>query len=561
MPNAYRSEIDSQKPTRQANVLASLLSGLVTALLIGLAGERVRGLLAESIQVVVGTLLVAVPIGLLLGLLIAKTNVPGRRMATWLLVALLPMPLYLHAAAWQAAIGTLGWWTLRNAGSAPVDPLLAGLPGVAWIHGLAAVPWIALIVAAALYAIDRTQEEMALLDASPTKVLRHITLRHAAAGAMIAALWVAVTVAAEMTVTDLLRVRTFAEEIYTQAALGLFNEGAQSGGATLRVQGLLAGTLLLALGGWVALAAASRWFIADDAATGQPWRWQLTSAGRLASPIAWLLLWLLMAMLLIVPIGSLALQAGVDVERTEAGWHRGWSALKLLSAVGTAPWHFRRELGQSLVLGTVVASTAMLLGTLLGWTLCSVKQVRAGRLLKLGLLAGLATALTLPGPVLGILTIRLLNQPPDSPLASLAWWYDRTLLAPWLVQVVRATPIATLIAWPLLASVPRSVLDAAASEGAGSFRRLVTIAAPICWRGLAAGWIAAFAVSVTELPATLLVVPPGTPPVAVRIFSLLHYGVEDRVAGICLMMMGLVLLMTAIAAWLVGRGAKAGAIR
>ena len=62
-------------------------------------------------------------------------------------------------------------------------------------------------------------------------------------------------------------------------------------------------------------------------------------------------------------------------------------------------------------------------------------------------LAVLSLCLTIPGPLLGVVTIRLLNRPPDSPFACLAWLYDSNF-APWLVQTLRALPLATLILWP-----------------------------------------------------------------------------------------------------------------
>jgi len=52
-------------------------------------------------------------------------------------------------------------------------------------------------------------------------------------------------------------------------------------------------------------------------------------------------------------------------------------------------------------------------------------------------------------------------------------------------------------------------------------------------------------VAVGELAATVLVVPPGPTTISVRIFSLIHYGVDDRVAAICLV---LVLGLAALAA-------------
>jgi iron(III) transport system permease protein len=55
------------------------------------------------------------------------------------------------------------------------------------------------------------------------------------------------------------------------------------------------------------------------------------------------------------------------------------------------------------------------------------------------------------------------------------------------------------------------------------------------------------ALSLGELSATLLVVPPGIEPLSVRLFSLLHYNVEDQVAAITLMLVS----MHAVVGWLV----------
>lgn len=49
-----------------------------------------------------------------------------------------------------------------------------------------------------------------------------------------------------------------------------------------------------------------------------------------------------------------------------------------------------------------------------------------------------------------------------------------------------------------------------------------------------AAWLLAAVVAIGDLSASILTVPPGVPLLSVRIFTLLHYGVEDQVAGICL---------------------------
>jgi iron(III) transport system permease protein len=166
----------------------------------------------------------------------------------------------------------------------------------------------------------------------------------------------------------------------------------------------------------------------------------------------------------------------------------------------------------------------------------------------------LSLCLTVPGPLLGVATIRLLNRPPDSPLAALAWLYDSNF-APWLVQMLRALPLATLIMWPAFASVPQVMLDTAATDGTGWWGRLLRIALPQRWPAAAAAWLVGFAVALGELAATILVMPPqrGATALSIQIFQLLHYGVDDRVAAICLVTVFAVAALTGIAATLLKR--------
>ena len=151
-------------------------------------------------------------------------------------------------------------------------------------------------------------------------------------------------------------------------------------------------------------------------------------------------------------------------------------------------------------------------------------------------LAALALCLTIPGPLLGIGLIHVLNQPPDSPLAPLARLYD-SYFAPWLVQTLRALPWVTLILWAALATVPQAMLDAAATDGTGWWGRLLRIAVPQRWPAVIAAWLVGLAIAVGELAATVLVMPPArSTAISIRVFQLLHYGVDDRVAAISLVL-------------------------
>jgi iron(III) transport system permease protein len=112
------------------------------------------------------------------------------------------------------------------------------------------------------------------------------------------------------------------------------------------------------------------------------------------------------------------------------------------------------------------------------------------------------------------------------------------------VLFLRSLPVATLVMWYAMQSIPREVLESAAVDGAGSWSQLFRIALPMRWPAAAAAWLIALAIALGDLAASILVVPPGVSTLSIAIFGLLHYGVEDRVAGLCL---ALLLIFAALA--------------
>jgi iron(III) transport system permease protein len=462
------------------------------------------------------------------------------------------------------------------------------------VHGLAAVPWGFLIVGAGLRSVEAEIEEDAATCASPFAVLWHVPLPRVAPAIGVAALWIASIVVTEISVTDFFQIRTFAEEVYTQAALGSFGYvfgNAPVGPADpIPAIGFWSGLVLsavfalLVIGGFVKLFA--DW---SEASNRPPWIWRLRSGRWLAMA----LLAVCMALLAGVPLANLAYKAGILVTTTDTGRVRSWSAGKLVSRVAAAPREFHGELWLSTWLSSTVATSALILAMPLAWSLRSYSlslRERAGvrenqsaamhphlatasseqpalsqgeRVLRrvrlksgkpwLRLFA-IAICLTVPGPLLGLGVIHLLNRPPDSPFSALADLYDSNF-APWLVQTLRTVPIATLVLWPALASVPQVMLDTATMDGTGWWGRLFRIAVPQRWPAIAAAWLIAFAVAIGELAATILVMPPqrGATALSIQVFQLLHYGVDDRVAAICLVMVFVVAAITGIAAALVRR--------
>jgi len=477
------------------------------------------------------TCAVGLPLGTVLAALLARTDVPGRRVGVAGMGMMLFVPLYLQAAAWQAGFGLQGWFPRTF--DAPA--WLQGWVGAIWVHAVAAVPWVVLIVGVGMRLVERELEEQALLDASPPRVFLRVTLRRSLPVLGIAALWVAVITAREMTITDLFVVRTYAEELYTQFALGPpLDEPPLSLLSGIVASGLMVMLALLMCG---RLMARDRPIPLRDHRPFRLGRWRWPAA---------IVAWLLLLMLIGVPLGNLAHKAGKGgelVAESGAGPVPSWSAGKSLAMVAASPWRYRREFGASLGIGALAATAAVSVAVALAWL------ARRGKARSVSALGLTAVCLAVPGPLVGLGIIRLLNQPN---VPWLNWLYDRSILAPWLALSVAAFPPAMLIVWHALRTVPREMLDGAAVDGAGSLAQLRRVALPLRWPAVAVAWLVAMAVALAELGASILVVPPGVTTLSIRIFDLLHSGVEDRVAGVSLAMIVLFALITAAAVWLAG---------
>jgi iron(III) transport system permease protein len=556
-------------PTRVRRALSLPLFSAIAALVILFAvlwwaDPRVGRLWLNTAALACGACAIALPFGTAMAVLCFKTDVPGRRAAALLLVGMLFVPLYLVTGAWDAGFGIQGWHTLSTNPHLQHEPWLAGWRAAVWVHGLAAVPWVVLIVGAGLHSVEAEIEEDATTCAAPIAVLWHVSIRRAAPAIGVAALWIATIVMTEISVTDFFQIRTFAEEVYTQAALGSFGYvfGSTPIGPAdpLPAIGFWSG-MLISVGVAVLVIRGFTKLFADwsDASNRPPWIWRLRS-GRWPAAILLALGILLFAG---VPLANLAYKAGIFVTATDTGRVRSWSAGRLFTQVAAAPGGFRGEVWLSTWLGAGAATASLACAMPLAWSLrsysLSLRQWFAPGLRSVAgtpwvRLLAIALCLTVPGPLLGLGVIHLLNRPPGSPFAALAALYDSNF-APWLVQTVRTLPIATLILWPALASVPQVMLDTAATDGTGWWGQLFRIAVPQRWPAIAAAWLIAFAVAIGELAATILVMPPqrGATALSIQVFQLLHYGVDDRVAAICLVMVFVVAMITGIAATLMKR--------
>lgn len=490
--------------------MAALLLATGAVFLVGL-DPRQWVLMRNTLRVTLGVCAVSLPVGTLLAFLLVRTDLRWRAVAAAPLGAMLFVPLYLQATAWDAGFGQLGWYSVSR--DAVSSPSLSGWPAAVWIHAAAAIPWVVLIVGAGWRLIEPELEEQALLDGSPLQVLWHASRPRLSGPLVAAAVWVALSTTAEMTVTDLYRVRTYAEELYTGFALG---DDWGTAWATV-LPGIAAHAALILLA-WLAISA-----VVSPRETGtrpswtfrlRRWRWP-----------AGLFVVSLLAVIAGVPLANLLYKAGLVAEQVGAIRVRHWSLAQFAVVLSRGVTEYRPEFGASLVISSVTATLAVALGAVIAW----LARRGGRRAWPAWLLAawGLAT----PGPLVGLGVIWLLNR--GTP-AWCGWLYSRTIVPPVLALLVRILPLAILMCWYGWRTLAEDVLDSAATDGAGRWTMFWRVAVPQRWHLLAATWVATCALAAGDLTCSILVTPPGLQTVPIRVFNLVHSGVDQQVAGLCL---------------------------
>lgn len=468
---------------------------------------RPLGLAFETARLVLAAEAIALPTGIALAIGLFRTDLTGRRwwLALLALAAFVPMPI--HAAAWIGALGNLGRAQLFG-----LRPIVVGWPGAAFVHAMAATPWVTLLVGLGLRSVAPEMEEAALMDLPAWRVLVRITLRRSVGAIAAAALAVAVLTTGDMTVTDLIQVRTYAEEAYLQYGLGR-GPGA---GAAVALPPILA--LGLAIG-WGALALLQ----ADPPSTHERSRtWHL---GPWRVP-AGLVVGAAVSGLVILPLYGLFWRAGRVGGVAAAGIGPRWSVAGLTATIA-AGWSEvvgppERILPTSLMLAALGATAAASLGWSLAWA-----SRRPGSWRWTAAIA-LTLALATPGPVAGmalLLAYGGVHAVHATPIILI------------LAYTLRTFPYAFLAAWPALRGLPDVYLEGAALDGYGLRGLAWRVALPLSRFPLLAAWGVAFVLAMGEVPATHPVSLPGTTTMTNLLWSLLHTGTESHLAGIVLVML------------------------
>jgi iron(III) transport system permease protein len=482
----------------------------------------------NTLLLVGGTLALSIPSGVAAAALLYRTDLPLCRGLRFVFFLMLFVPLPVLTSAWQATLGAGGWLPLALWRDAPGRRWASGLPPAIWIHALAALPWVVLIVGQGLRCVEGELEEEALLAAGPWRVFWRVTLPRARGVLAAAALWVGLQTAAEIAVTDHMQVRTYAEEIYLEFWRG--GADALARGTAVALPAVLVLTVLLL---W-ALPRLERSIPPLLSVLTPPrpfplgrWRWPA-------------LLLVLAALMLLagVPLGSLVWRAGAY------GYPPAWSAHEAWRHLEAA----YRARGDTVALSLPFALLAGVLATAAALLLCWLALDQPA--LRRAVFVLTAVLWALPAPVVGIGLhewIITLATIPLEPLQVALYEGPSPLPVLW-ADVLRFLPCAVAVLWPVMRLVPAELRDSARVDGATPGQEFRHVVWPVTARAAAGTALVLAALALGEVGATMRVATPGWAFFADLLWDQMHYGVSNAVAALCLLLLAGVIVGTVVLA-------------
>jgi len=456
-------------------------------------------LLGNSLLIAGGATLVALCLAVPLSLAIFKLRIPGYRVFRAIVIGAAVLPTYIYAAAWLGALQHPLFSTGLISGASSSLLMIQGV----FVSGLAKVLLATLLMGIALWGIPPEAEEAAWLHTRRRGVLFHVVNRHIIQGTIFAGSIIFGLTLSEISVTDMLSIRTLAEESYIQFQLTL-DPGIAA------ITGIGAFLPILLPWGFL-LAYRSRQHFLVEEPTYSRHSVVFRDIPRVYGGIICLAVILVLLLILGIPLLALV---------SKSGFITSWPAK--LKAIGN---EFIYSTGIAMIASFIAVVTAF-----------PITYLSRGRKSAAVLVALALAALFIPGAVLGIGLVRLFNHPGIS-----GYIYNSPIIL-FIGQALRFFPLAMLIQWVFLKAIPRIYDDMVVVDGLSVRQAITHIHFPICIRPLSGCWLIGFLWCIGELDTSIIVCPPGLTTLPVRIFTMMHYGIYGEVAVACLVLGGLIFL-------------------
>ena len=433
---------------------------------------RVGELLANTLLLVVLTVPASAALAVALAWLTERSDLPGARLWSWLAVAPLAVPAFVHSYAWVTLV-----------------PGMHGLWSGVFISVIAYFPFLYLPLAAALRRLDPALEDAAAsLGLDPSRVFLRVVLPQLRLALCGGGLLVGLHLLAEYGLYVFVRFDTFTTAIVDQFQ-STFN-----GAAANMLAGVLVLCCLALLGVEVLLRGEERYArVGSGAARPQ----QRTRLGRMALPC------------LALPLCVAVLSLGVPFITVGRWLVHGGAGVWRMDEIGLA-------LGQTLVLALAGGLVATVAAIPMAWL-----SIRAPGRLQRSIEAVNYVGGSLPGAVVALALVTI--------TVRVALPLYQTLFTIIAAYGLMFLPRALISLRASIAQAPVELECAAASLGRPPFRALWATTIRLSAPGAAAG-LALAALGITnELTATQMLAPNGTRTLAMAFWN--HSGEIDYAAA------------------------------
>jgi iron(III) transport system permease protein len=473
-----------------------------------LFGSGTLALLLRSLVLSTLVTLLALALGLPLGVLVGRTEVRGWWAASLLHAFPAFLPPFLLALGWFHVFGVSGLL-----GSEATSRALFSDAGFVIVLALAFTPIATSLVALGVQGVDPALEEAGRVVAKPLRVMSRILVPAAAPAWILAAIVIFTLSFSELGVPMFLRVDTFPAMVFSRLGGVDYAPG--------EALGLVLPLVPLAL----LLLAAERRFVGTRSfavfglRSGRQDRLALGRWTRAASVALWIA-----ALLSVAPIATLTWRALSGGGAAEAG---RW--------MGRAPWN---SLSSSGVAATAIVGLGLVVGH------AAARRLPGAAVLD----AAAVLSFVAPAAVLGIGMIGFWNRP------GLQWVYGTSGMLV-VGYVARYAVVGVRTIGSLVAQTPLHVEGAAAAVGAGFWRRLTRILLPLHARGIGFAWLLALVFCLRDLELAVLYYPPGGEPLTVRLFTLEANGPEPVVAALAVVHVTMTAAVLSAGGFLLGRRA------
>jgi iron(III) transport system permease protein len=484
--------------------------------------------------------LIAIPLGALMAWLTIRTDLPGRKFVSSIMVIPYMLPSWTFAVAWLNLLknrrmgGAPG--ILENLGITPPNWLAYGAVPIIVCEALHLFPFAFLLFGNALRSVDIQLEESARILGAPRRTITKRIILPLLKPALMSALLLTVSRVLGSFGTPYILGSVVKFHLLPTALYNSFKVGSPGVAAVIATVTILIGILLVAVDTWFV-----REFKRYVTIGGKGAMKRGSPLGKLKIP-ATVFAIAVVAIAIIVPLGSIVLssvtkQAGVvkPDNFTLAFWigkeipaHPGQNGIIFNKEILNAAWNSLRIAG-------FAALIAGLSGLMVGYIVVKLPNTRiANYLRQVSFLPYLVPSIGFAAACLSFFAVR------RGPIPSL---YG-TIFLLILVMSMKYLPFAARSGIAAMMQVGNEPEEAARICGATWFKRIRRIVVPIQKHALLTGIVLPFITGMKEQSLVIMLASPGTEVLTTQILRYIEYGYTQLANATMLTIVILIFVLT-----------------